>query len=207
MARNLDNKCIQCRREGVALFLKGDRCFGAKCPITKKGAVPPGQHGAKLTRRRSEYGIQLREKQKAKSLYGISEKQFRIYFDKAFKKKGKTGEALLQFLELRLDNVLHRAGFAKSRFQSRQLISHGHILVDGKKVDIASYQLKPDQVVSLANTALKIESIKKILAEKKEKAPEWLQKKANSAKIIRRPGRDEVASDIDDKLIVEFYSK
>jgi len=207
MARNLNDKCKQCRREGNALFLKGDRCFGPKCPITKKGPVPPGQHGDKKTKRRSEYGNQLREKQKAKSLYGISEKQFRIYFDKAFKKKGKTGEALLQYLELRLDNILYRASFAKSRYQARQIIGHGHVLVDGKKVDIVSYQLRPEQVVSLANNALKIESVKKLLAEKKQSCPEWLQKKANSAKIVRRPGRDEVASDIDDKLIVEFYSK
>jgi len=207
MAKNLESKCKLCRREGNALFLKGQRCFGPKCPVTKKGAVPPGQHGARQTRRMSEYGKQLREKQKAKRFYGVFEKQFRIYFNQAFKKKGQTGEALLQLLELRLDNIVFRVGFANSRFQARQLIDHGHVLVEGKKVDIASYQLKPGQVVSLGNSALKMETVKKLLADKKQAIPEWLQKKANSAKIVRRPGRDEVASDIDDKLIVEFYSK
>jgi small subunit ribosomal protein S4 len=204
--RYLDSKCKLCRREGVKLFLKADRCSSPKCPIDKKGAVPPGQHGLKQRRRTSEYGKQLREKQKAKRFYGISEKQFRNYFDRAFKKRGATGEALLQLLEMRLDNVVYVLGFAPSRFQSRQIIGHGHILVDGKKVDIASFQLRPDQVVTLGPGAMKKEAVKKLLAQKKE-IPEWLQKKASFAKILRRPARDEVASDIDDKSIVEFYSK
>ena len=207
MARYLDSKCRLCRREGTKLFLKGERCFSPKCPLEKKGAVAPGQHGLKMRRRLSEYGVQLREKQKAKRTYGVLERQFRRYFKKAFKKRGVTGEALLQLLELRLDNVVYRLGFVPSRSVARQLVHHGHILVDGKKVDIPSYQVKPGQVINLNPKAMKIEVVKKSLAEKKKEIPSWLQKKAAVGKIIRLPTREEIGADIAEQLIVEYYSR
>jgi len=207
MARYLDSKCRLCRREGTKLFLKGERCFSPKCPLEKKGAVAPGQHGLKMRRRLSEYGVQLREKQKAKRTYGVLERQFRRYFKKAFKKRGVTGEALLQLLELRLDNVVYRLGLVPSRSVARQLVRHGHILVDGKKVDIPSYQVKPGQVINLNPKAMKIEVVKKSLAEKKKEIPSWLQKKAAVGKIIRLPTREEIGADIAEQLIVEYYSR
>jgi len=207
MARYLDSKCRLCRREGTKLFLKGERCFSPKCPLEKKGAVAPGQHGLKMRRRLSEYGVQLREKQKAKRTYGVLERQFRRYFKKAFKKRGVTGEALLQLLESRLDNVVYRLGFVPSRSVARQLVHHGHILVDGKKVDIPSYQVKPGQVINLNPKAMKIEVVKKSLAEKKKEIPSWLQKKAAVGKIIRLPTREEIGADIAEQLIVEYYSR
>ena len=207
MARYLDSKCRLCRREGTKLFLKGERCFSPKCPLEKKGAVAPGQHGLKMRRRLSEYGVQLREKQKAKRTYGVLERQFRRYFKKAFKKRGITGEALLQLLESRLDNVVYRLGFVPSRSVARQLVHHGHILVDGKKVDIPSYQVKPGQVINLNPKAMKIEVVKKSLAEKKKEIPSWLQKKAAVGKIIRLPTREEIGADIAEQLIVEYYSR
>ena len=207
MARYLDSKCRLCRREGTKLFLKGERCFSPKCPLEKKGAVAPGQHGLKMRRRLSEYGVQLREKQKAKRTYGVLERQFRRYFKKAFKKRGVTGEALLQLLESRLDNVVYRLGFVPSRSVARQLVRHGHILVDGKKVDIPSYQVKSGQVINLNPKAMKIEVVKKSLAEKKKEIPSWLQKKAAVGKIIRLPTREEIGADIAEQLIVEYYSR
>ncbi|PJC28326.1 30S ribosomal protein S4 [Candidatus Shapirobacteria bacterium CG_4_9_14_0_2_um_filter_39_11] len=207
MARYLDSKCRLCRREGTKLFLKGERCFSPKCPLEKKGAVAPGQHGLKMRRRLSEYGVQLREKQKAKRTYGVLERQFRRYFKKAFKKRGVTGEALLQLLESRLDNVVYRLGFVPSRSVARQLVRHGHILVDGKKVDIPSYQVKPGQVINLNPKAMKMEVVKKSLAEKKKEIPSWLQKKAAVGKIIRLPTREEIGADIAEQLIVEYYSR
>ncbi|TSC54500.1 MAG: small subunit ribosomal protein S4 [Microgenomates group bacterium LiPW_31] len=207
MARYLDSKCRLCRREGTKLFLKGERCFSPKCPLEKRGAVSPGQHGLKRSRRLSEYGIQLREKQKAKRTYGVLERQFRRYFKKAFKKRGVTGEALLQLLELRLDNVVYRLGFVPSRSVARQIVHHGHILVDGKKVDIPSYQVKPGQVINLNPKAMKMEVVKKSLAEKKKEIPSWLQKKAAVGKIIRLPTREEIGADIAEQLIVEYYSR
>jgi len=207
MARYLDSKCRLCRREGTKLFLKGERCFSPKCPLEKKGAVAPGQHGLKMRRRLSEYGVQLREKQKAKRTYGVLERQFRRYFKKAFKKRGVTGEALLQLLELRLDNVVYRLGLVPSRSVARQLVHHGHILVDGKKVDIPSYQVKPGQVINLNPKAMKIEVVKKSLAEKKKEIPSWLQKRAAVGKIIRLPTREEIGADIAEQLIVEYYSR
>lgn len=207
MARYLDSKCRLCRREGTKLFLKGERCFSPKCPLEKKGAVAPGQHGLKMRRRLSEYGVQLREKQKAKRTYGVLERQFRRYFKKAFKKRGVTGEALLQLLESRLDNVVYRLGFVPSRSVARQVVRHGHILVDGKKVDIPSYQVKPGQVINLNPKAMKMEVVKKSLAEKKKEIPSWLQKKAAVGKIIRLPTRGEIGADIAEQLIVEYYSR
>jgi len=203
----MDKRCRLCRREGTKLFLKGERCFSPKCPIDRKGAVPPGQHGFKRTRRLSDYGIHLRAKQKAKRSYGLREGQFRNYFEKAFKKKGQTGLTLLRILESRLDNVVYRAGLASSRQAAKQLIGHGHILVDEKKVDIPSYSLKSGQVIRVANRSLKTEMIKKQLKTKDEIIPKWLQKKASFVKIVRSPERDEITTDFDDSLIVEYYSR
>jgi small subunit ribosomal protein S4 len=190
----------------MKLFLKGERCFSAACPIEKKGAVPPGQHGLKSLRRQSDYGKQLREKQKVKRIYGLSETQLKNYFQKAIKVRQATGEFLLQMLESRLDNLVCRLGFVASRALARQLVTHRHILVDGKKVNIPSYQLKPGQVVSLDKKALDLTEIKKSLAEK-PKLPDWLKRKAAVGQMVRLPKRDEIGSDIDEQLIVEFYSR
>lgn len=207
MARYIDAKCRLCRREGTKLFLKGERCYSPKCPIERKGAVIPGQHGQKRRRRISDYARQLREKQKTKRLYGVLERQFKNYLKKAVKDKETTGEVLLQLLESRLDNVVFRLGLAPSRSVARQLVSHGHVLADGKRVNISSYQVKPGQVVSLASKGLEIDLIKESLAEKDRKIPAWLERKAAVGKMARLPKREEIDVDIDEHLIVEFYSR
>ena len=206
MSRYTGPKCRLCRREKVKLFLKGDRCFSANCPIEKKGAVPPGQHGLKSSRRQSDYGKQLREKQKTKRIYGLTERHLKNYFQKAIKVRQATGEFLLQMLESRLDNIFYRLGFVSSRNLARQLVTHRHVLIDGKKVNIPSYQLKPGQVVSLDKKALDLPEVKKSLAEK-TKLPDWLKKKAAVGQMVRLPKRDEIEGDIDEQLIVEFYSR
>ncbi len=207
MAKYTGPKCRLCRREKVKLFLKGDRCYSPSCPIDKKGPVAPGQHGLRTSRARvSEYGKQLREKQKVKRTYGILEKQLHNYFKKAQKAKELKGEVLLQMLESRLDNVVFKLKFAPSKSFARQLVSHKHILVDGKKVNIASFLLKPGQTVSLSDKALKLDEIKKLL-KTKEKIPAWLKKKAAVGQVVRLPKRDEIEGDIDEKLIVEYYSR
>ena len=207
MAKYTGPKCRLCRREKTKLFLKGDRCYSPSCPIEKKGAVPPGQHGIKRSRARiSEYGKQLREKQKVKRTYGVLEKQLHNYFKKAQKSKELKGEVLLQMLESRLDNIVFKLKFVPSRSFARQLVSHKHVLVDGKKVNIASFLLKPGQTVSLSDKALKIDEIKKSL-KTKEKIPTWLKKKAAVGQVVRLPKRDEIEGDIDEKLIVEYYSR
>jgi small subunit ribosomal protein S4 len=206
MSRYTGPKCRLCRREKTKLFLKGDRCFSANCPIEKKGAVPPGQHGLKSSQRQSDYGKQLREKQKTKRIYGLTERHLKNYFQKAIKVRQTTGEFLLQMLESRLDNIFYRLGFVSSRNLARQLVTHKHVLVDGKKVNIPSYQLKPGQVVSLDKKALDLTEVKKSLAEK-TKLPDWLKKKAAVGQMVRLPKRDEIEGDIDEQLIVEFYSR
>ena len=206
MSRYTGPKCRLCRREKVKLFLKGDRCFSPNCPIEKKGAVPPGQHGLKSSQRQSDYGKQLREKQKTKRIYGLTERHLKNYFQKAIKVRQTTGEFLLQMLESRLDNIFYRLGFVSSRNLARQLVTHKHVLVDGKKVNIPSYQLKPGQVVSLDKKALDLPEVKKSLAEK-TKLPDWLKKKAAVGQMVRLPKRDEIEGDIDEQLIVEFYSR
>ena len=208
MARYTDAKCRLCRAEGAKLFLKAERCYSPKCPLERKGAVPPGQHGQKGRRRQSEYSKQLREKQKVKRIYGVLERQFRRYFTQASKARGTaTGTVLIQLLETRLDNVLFRLGFAPSRSVGRQLINHGFVLVDGKRANVPSYQVKPDQTIGLVSKALNMSIVKKTLAEKDKTIPEWLQRKAAVGKIGRLPQRDEVEADIDESLIVEFYSR
>jgi small subunit ribosomal protein S4 len=207
MARYTGAKCRLCRREGKKLFLKGERCFSPKCPIERKGPVPPGQHGQRRRRRLSDYGKQLREKQKAKRLYGVLERQFKNYFQKASQRKEATGEMLLQLLERRLDNIVFQLGFVPSRSVARQLVSHGHVLVDGKRVNLPSYQLKPGETVSLTPKGLAMEIVKKSLKEDERKRPDWLKRKAAVGKMERLPKREEIENDIDEHLIVEFYSR
>jgi small subunit ribosomal protein S4 len=197
-----------CRREGAKLFLKGDRCFKEKCAFERRGYAP-GQHG----RRRGKiqgYGIQLREKQKVKRMYGVLERQFRNYFAKAAKSKGITGTILLQMLERRLDNVVYRLGFASSRAMARQLVSHGHILVDDRKVDVASALVKPGSVVSLREASRKNEQIKICLDTAQGRGvPSWLELDAEQFRgtVKQVPSREEITMPIQEQLIVELYSK
>lgn len=198
--------CRRCRRESQKLFLKGSRCYSPKCPIEKKNALPPGQHGQKGRYRISDYGKQLREKQKVKRLYGINERQMKNYFTAALQEKGKTGEALLSLLESRLDNVIFRLGLASSRASSRQLISHGHVFIDNRRVDKPSYQARPKQLISLSSKALTIPDVKKTLGEKSQ-PPAWLKRKAAVGTIDHLPKRDEIDTAIEEGLLVEFYSR
>ncbi len=204
--RYTDAKCRLCRREGAKLFLKGDRCFSPKCPIERKGAIPPGVHGRRRQGKMSDYGLQLREKQRTKRLYGVTEKQLKNYYRKAAKVRVATGEALLRQLEMRLDNLVFRAGLAPARSVARQLVNHGHVLVNGKKVDIASYQVKPEETVTLDTKALGMDLIKKTLASKPAVSA-WLNKKAAVVRMERLPQRDEMEAVINERLIVEFYSR
>ena len=200
--------CRLCRREGMKLFLKGDRCFKEKCAFERRG-YPPGQHG----RRRSKvqnYGIQLREKQKVKRMYGVLERQFRTYFAKAASSKGITGSNLLQMLERRMDNVVYRLGFASSRAMARQLVAHGHFLVDGRKLTVASALLKPGRVVSLRESSRKNEMIKICLDTAKGRGvPPWLELDADKfqGSVKQLPSREEIPMPIQEQLIVELYSK
>ena len=203
----LVKKCRLCRREGVKLFLKGERCFSAKCPLEKRGAVPPGMHGVKSGMRLSQYGQQLREKQKAKRMYGLSERQFRRYFDQAFKARGRTGEALLQLIERRLDNVVYRLGLAPSRATARQLIVHGFVRVNDKKVTIPSYQVVPGEEIRLTEKALKMEKVKKWAEKKEGELPSWLKRKGFIGKVTSLPAADDLPQEINTQLIVEFYSR
>jgi small subunit ribosomal protein S4 len=207
VARYLDAKCKLCRREGTKLFLKGERCLSPKCPIEKKGALPPGQHGQRGRRKISDFGAQLREKQKVKRFYGVLERQLRRYFRLAAKKQGRVGERLLRLLETRLDNIVYRLGFISSRSLGRQLISHGHILVDGKRVNIPSYVVEPGQVISVASRALGFSQVKKSLADKSLIIPGWLERKAAAGRVLRVPNREEIGLDVDENLIVEYYSR
>lgn len=204
----IDPKCRLCRRERMKLFLKGDRCFSPKCPIEKKRAVVPGVHGVKRGgRRASEYGLRLREKQKLKRLYGLTEKQFKKYVIRAKKTKEETGQALFQSLEARLDNVVYRLGFVPARSVARQLVSHGHVLVDNKKVNIPSYQIKPGQIVSLKAKSLKHQQVISSLKERDLILPDWLERKGPVGTVKRLPKREEVGEDINERLVVEFYSR
>lgn len=209
MARYTGPKFRLDRREGVNLFLKGKRSRSGKHPIDKKGAVPPGQHGNKNVRKKvSSYGIQLREKQKTKRIYGLLERQFRKYFQMATRKKGATGETLMQLLEKRLDNVLFRSGLSISRNQGRQLVSHGHVLVNEKKVNIPSYSVKAGEVVSLDPKAANFIIVKDSLDFNKDsELPSWLERKGTVVKINADPTRDQITEPVDEQLIVEFYSR
>jgi len=209
MAKNLDPKCKQCRREGEKLFLKGDRCFSSKCAMVKRN-YPPGVHGVKGRGRITSYGIQLREKQRAKRLYGILEKQFRNYFKRAVKKTGDTGKILSQLLELRFDNVIYRLGFAKSRSQARQLANHGHFLINNKRVNIPSYQIKVNDIVSIYPKSLETANFKNLAKTlEKHDIPEWLvlDIKELKGKVVSIPKDEDLDQGINMKLIVEYYSR
>ena len=208
MARYKDEQCRICRREGQKLFLKGSRCYTDKCSVTRRNYAP-GQHGQKRTKL-SEYGTQLREKQKTKSFYGVGEKQFRGYFEMASNKKGITGTNLLQILETRLDNVVYRLGLGSSRPQARQIVTHGNIEVNGKKVDIASYLVKPGDVVAVREIRKDNPVIKaNIEAGAARPVPEWLELDSEklSAKVVRLVNREEIDLPVEEHLIVELYSK
>jgi len=206
LARDTSPQCKQCRREGQKLFLKGERCLTDKCGVERRN-YPPGDHG-RGRQKQSEYRLQLREKQKAKRYYGILEKQFATYYDKASRQQGITGENLLTLLELRLDNVLVRLGFAASRRQARQLVRHGHWLVNGRRVDIPSYQVRAGDVISIkANSSA--EPAIRDATELTGQVPAWLQADHDTltAKVLRKPERREVAAPVQEQLIVELYSK
>jgi small subunit ribosomal protein S4 len=206
MARDTSAQCKQCRREGQKLFLKGARCFTDKCGVERR-SYPPGEHG-RGRMRQSEYRTQLREKQKARRYYQVLEKQFRNYYDKATRQPGVPGENLLRMLESRLDNVLVRLGFAASRRQARQLIRHGHWWVNGRRVDIPSYQVRPDDVITIkAGSAA--EPIVREATDLTSGVPAWLQADydALTAKVLRKPERSEISAPVNEQLIVELYSK
>jgi small subunit ribosomal protein S4 len=209
MARNLKAKCARCRREGEKLFLKGERCYMAKCGAVRR-AFPPGMHGPKGKPRLTGYGIQLREKQKAKHIYGILERQFRNYFDKASKKTGDTSEFLLQLIEMRLDNIVYRLGFGKSRQQARQLANHGLFFVNGKKVTIPSYQTKAGDIISIKSSAANKKIFQNLSqALQKHEVPAWLSLDIAKmeGKIVRKPTKEDVKTQFDLKMIIEFYSR
>ena len=208
MARYTDAVCRLCRRENQKLFLKGDRCYTEKCAIARR-AYAPGQHGQGRSKV-SEYGTQLREKQKAKRYYGVLESQFRGYFEQASRMKGKTGENLLSLLETRLDNVVYRLGFAMSRAEARQLVRHAHFTVNGKKVDIPSFLVKPGMVVALKEKSRSLDKFKAVIeANSFRQPPKWLEyDAANSmAKVVAIPAREDIDLPIEEQLIVELYSK
>ena len=209
MARYIGPVCRLCRREGMKLFLKGERCYTEKCAIEKRNFAP-GQHGKTRKSKLAGYGVQLREKQKVKRIYGVLEDQFRRYFEQAERTRGITGETLLQLLERRLDNVAYRLGFATSRPAARQLVRHGHFTVNGRKVDIPSFSVKPGDVVAIRQSSRKNPSIVHALEEVKGRGvPEWLQFDAEglSAKIGSVPTREQINLPVQEQLIVELYSK
>jgi len=209
MGRNLEGKCRQCRREGIRLYLKGDRCYTDKCAIERR-SYAPGEHGKTRRIKETNYGVQLREKQKVRRMYGVLERQFRNYFEKSAESKGVTGEVLLQMLERRLDNVVYRIGFAANRSQARQLVRHGHLLVNGRKVDIPSFLVKPgDEVVVREKSRKLLVIVNAIEARKGQTAPEWLEVSPErlAGRILNVPSRAAIAAPVNEQLIVELYSK
>ena len=209
MARNLDPKCRQCRREGEKLFLKGEKCFTDKCAVERR-AYPPGQHGQKKNTRVSDYGGQLREKQKVRRIFGMLEGQFRLTYKAAERQRGITGESLLQLLESRLDNVSYRMGFGASRSEARQVVRHNAILVNGKRVNIPSYQVRPGDVVEVAEKSRAQLRIKAALQAAEQRGfPEWIEVDAKAMKgtFKAKPQRSELPATINEHLIVELYSK
>lgn len=207
MAKDYSKKCRICRAVGEKLFLKGERCFSSKCPISRRGAVPPGQHGAKRRRRKSDYAIRLQETKKLKSIYGVTEKELKKCFGQARKVRGATGEALLQILELRLDNLIFRLGFSPARRLARQLVSHKHVLVDGKIVNIPSYKVKEGQMTSLDSVAIENPLVKKNLGNKDFPVPVWIERKAAAGRLIRKPKREEIETSVNEQFVVEYYSR
>ena len=206
MARDLGPKCRVCRREGMKLFLKGERCLTEKCAIERR-SYPPGEHGRGRIKQ-SEYLLQLREKQKARRYYGLLEKQFRNYYDKAAQRSGITGENLLRMLETRLDNVVYRLGLAASRAQARQLVRHGHFLVNGRRVNIPSYQVKPGDVVQMRDGSPAEQVIRDATDLTASVAP-WLEAdhEGLTGRVLKVPERGEIDTPVQEQLIVELYSK
>jgi small subunit ribosomal protein S4 len=206
MARYTGSACRLCRREGAKLFLKGDRCYTDKCAFVRR-SYAPGQHGASR-KKLSNYGTQLREKQKAKRIYGVLEKQFRKYYERAERMRGITGENLLVLLETRLDNVAFRLGYGSSRAEARQLVTHGHFLVNGKKVDIASYRVSVNDVISISEKSRATEKFK-VFAENPKTLPKWLVANTESfeGKVVAVPAREDIDINVNETLIVELYSK
>ena len=208
MARYTGADCRLCRREGEKLFLKGDRCFGDKCAIERR-PYPPGQAGKKRPRD-SEYRIQLREKQKTKRMYGMLEKQFHGYYVLASRQEGITGENLLRLLEIRLDNVVYRLGFARSRDEARQIVRHGHITINGKRVDIPSYRVRPGDLIAIAPKSKDLLIVKaSIVASERSSVPGWLEVDIEKLQgsVIALPNRDQIDITVKEHLIVELYSK
>ena len=209
MARYAGSVCRLCRREAMKLFLKGERCYGEKCAIERRN-VPPGQHGKGRRARLMGYGLQLREKQKVKRMYGVLERQFRRYFEQADRRKGVTGETLLQLLERRLVNVVYRLGFAVSRPQARQLVRHGHFTVNGKRANVPSFSVKAGDVVAVRPSSAKNPAIVYAMEEVKGRGvPEWLEVdgEALTGRLAAAPRRDQLNLPIQEQLIVELYSK
>ena len=208
MARYVESVCRLCRRENLKMYLKGDRCYSDKCAIERR-PYRPGQHGQARTKF-SEYGVQLREKQKVKRMYGLLEKQFRGYYAAASRKKGNTGETLLALLESRLDNVVFRLGFADTRSEARQFVRHGHVRVNGRKVNIPSFLTRPGMVISIREKSRSIDRITAALeAVDRRSVPGWLEldKEAFSGKVMSAPAREDITMPIQESLIVELYSK
>jgi small subunit ribosomal protein S4 len=206
MARPLGPKCKLCRREGMKLFLKGERCLTEKCAVERR-SYPPGEHGRGRIKQ-SEYLLQLREKQKARRYYGLLEKQFRNYYEKAATRSGITGEELLRMLETRLDNVVYRLGFAASRAQARQLIRHGHFQVNGRRVNIPSFQVRPDDVVSM-RPGSPVEQVIRDATDLTASVASWLQADHDNltGKVLKLPDRTDIDTPVQEQLIVELYSK
>jgi len=209
LARYTDSKCRQCRREGGKLFLKGEKCFTEKCPVEKR-AYAPGQHGQNKSRRPSDYGLQLREKQKLRRIYGVQEQQFRNYYAEAARHKGSTGEGLLKLLESRLDNVVYRMGFGVSRSEARQLVRHNAVTVNGKRVNIPSFGVRANDILEISNDAKEQLRIKAALEAAEQRGfPEWLDVdiKAMKGTFKNVPERSELPSEINESLVVALYSK
>lgn len=209
MARNIGAACRRCRREGLKLFLKGDRCYSDKCSFERR-AFGPGQHGQSRFKKNSDYALQLREKQKVKSMYGMLEAQFRLYFEKADRQKGVTGENLLVLLERRLDNVIFRLGFASSRNQARQLVRHKHVLVNGKKVNIPSYLVsEKDEITIKEKSRANAHITDNLEAVARRGVPSWVDLDKDNFKgtVNALPNREEITMPIQEQLIVELYSK
>lgn len=206
MARDRSPKCKKCRRESVKLFLKGERCLTEKCALERR-SYPPGEHGRGRIKQ-SEYLLQLREKQKARRFYGLLERQFHGYYEKAARQSGITGEQLLRMLEMRLDNVVYRLGFASSRSQARQIVRHGHFQVNGRRVNIPSYQVRTNDIVSLKPNSA-VADVVRDATDLTASVPAWLQADHDnlSAKVLKPPERDEIDAPVAEQLIVELYSK
>jgi len=209
MARYIGAVCRLCRREGMKLFLKGERCYTEKCAIEKRN-LPPGQHGKARRAKLLGYGLQLREKQKVKRIYGVLEDQFRLYFERAERQRGITGETLLQLLERRLDNVVYRLGLATSRPQARQLVRHGHFLVNGRKVNVPSYSVRAGDLVTVRTTSAKSVTLQHAMEEVKGRGiPQWLEFDADkmTGRVASLPTREQINLPVQEQLIVELYSK